>query len=71
MRIRLDFDRDVFYDFQTIAHQANALLWIIGDEFYANELVDKGYKNVKRFQINQIAQQYADLYEEMIKQKGS
>jgi glycosyltransferase involved in cell wall biosynthesis len=43
---------------------------IISDEPYRRELVEKGFKNVERFQLKQVALQYRDLYEELIRKKA-
>ncbi len=41
------------------------LLKIIEDEAYRNDLIKKGRENVKRFQIEEIAAQYLQLYKEV------
>ncbi len=41
------------------------LLKIIQDKAYRNELIRNGQENVKRFQIEEIAAQYLQLYKEM------
>jgi glycosyltransferase involved in cell wall biosynthesis len=40
---------------------------LIKDEKLRKDLVKKGFENVKRFTPKAIAQQYADLYEKMVK----
>ena len=41
------------------------LLRVIQDETYRTELCQRGIKNIQRFAAPRIAQQYADLYEEL------
>jgi glycosyltransferase involved in cell wall biosynthesis len=45
----------------------NGIIKIINDENYRNDLINKGYKNVKRFEMKVIADQYFKLYEEINK----
>jgi glycosyltransferase involved in cell wall biosynthesis len=49
----------------------SGLLRIIGDESFRNELVERGFENVKRFQLSEVTRQYSDLYLELIEQKAS
>lgn len=43
---------------------------IIADGDYRKSLVEEGYKNVKRFRLEEIAGQYATLYRQMILKKS-
>jgi glycosyltransferase involved in cell wall biosynthesis len=43
---------------------------LIEDEPYRNELINKGLKNIGRFQLEKITRQYTDLYHELIERKG-
>jgi glycosyltransferase involved in cell wall biosynthesis len=43
------------------------VLKVINDSDYRNALVKAGFENVKRFQPEQIARQYAELYHELVK----
>lgn len=43
----------------------NGLLHILNDEQYRSELVENGYLNAKRFESQNIAEQYAMLYSEI------
>jgi glycosyltransferase involved in cell wall biosynthesis len=43
---------------------------IIEDEAFRDELIVRGFKNVERFQIKKITQQYIDLYLELLEKKG-
>lgn len=42
---------------------------IIANESYRNELVQNGFKNVERFQLEKVAKQYTDLYIELMNRK--
>lgn len=44
----------------------NGMLRIINDEGYRTELVEKGFENIKRFDADNIALQYYDLYKQVI-----
>lgn len=41
------------------------IIKVIADEKYRNNLIEKGLKNVSRFHISRIAEQYADIYKEI------
>ena len=43
---------------------------IIENEDYRNDLVEKGFKNVERFQLKNVTKQYTDLYLELINRKA-
>ena len=43
------------------------ILKVINDSAYRDRLVKAGFENVKRFQPEKIAQQYADIYHELFK----
>ncbi len=42
---------------------------IIEDEPYRDGLVEKGFKNVERFQLEKVTKQYTDLYHELMERK--
>lgn len=44
------------------------LLKIIHEETYREELVAKGFDNVKRFRVEEMASQYVDLYQHILRQ---
>ena len=44
---------------------------IIEDETYRNEMVNRGFKNVERFQLAKVTKQYTDLYQELIERKAN
>ena len=50
------------FDVQSIR---NAILRIIEDDIYRNELIARGFENVKRFDPGRIAHQYLELYKEV------
>ena len=52
------------FDVQSIR---NAILRIIADDQYRNELITRGFENVKRFDADKIAQQYLELYREVVR----
>ena len=39
----------------------NGILKIINDDIYRNNLIHNGYENVKRFNLNDIAEQYSNI----------
>ena len=43
----------------------NGVLKLINDDNYRNQLIENGFKNVKRFDVKVIAKQYLELYEEL------
>lgn len=43
---------------------------VIQDEVYRNHLVEKGFKNVQRFQPEVVAKQYCELYQELLKENS-
>jgi glycosyltransferase involved in cell wall biosynthesis len=47
------------YDSQSIK---NGFMKLIQNESYRNQLIENGYRNIKRFDKKVIAQQYFDLY---------
>ncbi len=49
----------------------SGLLRIIEDRSYRNDLVDRGFKNVNRFQLKNVARQYYELYIELLKKKAN
>jgi glycosyltransferase involved in cell wall biosynthesis len=51
------------FDIQSIRA---GVLKVIADESYRNDLIQKGLKNVKRFDPDVIAGEYASLYEEIV-----
>lgn len=38
---------------------------LINDDYFRNQLIEEGFKNVKRFDINNIANQYLELYKKL------
>ncbi len=50
----------------SVEHIREGILKILNIPAYREELVLKGYENVKRFRPEVIAQQYADIYRELI-----
>jgi len=44
------------------------VLRILSDEAYRSELITKGLKNVERFQSAKIAQEYIEIYQEMLQE---
>ena len=44
---------------------------IIDNDSYRNELVEKGFENVKRFQLDHVARQYSDIYTKLIAEKAN
>lgn len=52
-----------------IASIRAGLLRIINEERYRNQLIESGFRNVRRFSLEHIAGQYAQLYEELLRQK--
>jgi len=52
---------------ESVTEIRDAILKIIEDESLRNDLIDKGLKNVKRFSPEFIGQQFANLYEKMLK----
>lgn len=49
----------------------NGILKVIQDEDYRNDLIQKGFENCRRFSLEKVANQYADLYEEVYNQSKS
>ena len=47
------------------------LLRIIGDEAYRRRLIEAGFDNVRRYDLDAVVSQYAELYRELIKNKAS
>ncbi len=46
------------------------IIKIIEDASYRNQLIEKGFKNVARFQLEEVCSQYRDLYKELFGKKG-
>lgn len=44
----------------------NGILKIINDDNYRNELIRKGYENIKRFKLKNVAEQYLKLYKNVL-----
>jgi glycosyltransferase involved in cell wall biosynthesis len=42
------------------------LLRVIGDSAYRQRLVDEGFRNVRRYDVETIARQYLDCYNKII-----
>lgn len=51
------------YDVQSIR---NGILKVIDEDDYRNELIEKGFENVKRFSLQTVANSYYELYKEII-----
>ena len=47
----------------------NGILKVINDPVYREELVRRGFENVKRFRAEEIAQKYDDIYRELLTKK--
>ena len=47
------------------------ILKVINDPTYRNELVRRGFENVERFRSHKIAQDYIDIYKELLARKSS
>jgi glycosyltransferase involved in cell wall biosynthesis len=43
----------------------NGILKLINDDNYRNQLIQNGFENAKRFDVNVIAEQYLELYKEV------
>jgi glycosyltransferase involved in cell wall biosynthesis len=52
-----------------IAAMKGALIHIINNEQYRNELIVKGRENARRFSLQQVAEQYVSLYRELMHKK--
>lgn len=44
---------------------------IIESESYRNELIQKGFRNIERFQLEKVKKQYSDLYKQLEIAKGN
>ena len=62
-------DAACFVDPADIESIRAGILKVISDSEYRDELVRRGFENVKRFQSKQIAKQYVDIYRELIENK--
>ncbi len=49
----------------------SGLLRIIGDKSFRDNLVVRGFENVNRFQLKNVASQYCELYIELLKKKAN
>ncbi len=58
-------DAALFVDPLEVTSIRNRILTLINDENLRNNLVEKGFKNVKRFSKDEVAAQYAALYQEL------
>ena len=45
----------------------NGIIKLINDDLYRKDLIEKGFKNVRRFTPELIAEQYLDLYKKILK----
>ena len=43
------------------------ILKLINDEDYRNQLIQNGFENAKRFELKTIANQYLELYKEVLR----
>lgn len=59
-------DAALLVDPENVSEIRQAIVKLIEDAQLRNDLVKKGFDNVKRFSPNVIAKKYADLYERMI-----
>ncbi len=59
-------DSALLVDPENVAEIRQAVTKLLEDKKLRNDLVQKGFNNVKRFSPETIAQKYADLYERMI-----
>lgn len=51
------------YDVEAIR---KGILKIINDDDYRNELIREGYENIKRFELKNVAEQYLNLYQNIL-----
>lgn len=58
-------DAALLIDPYNVSGIRNGILKIINDDAYRNELRDKGFKNKNRFELNSIAKEYFNLYNEL------
>ncbi len=58
-------DAAAFVSPDDISSIRQAYLSIIADEMYRNSLIEKGFENAKRFSVENIANQYLELYKNM------
>jgi len=56
------------FDVQSIR---NGILKVISDDVYREQLIERGYQNHLRFDVQRIAQQFAEIYESMDSYKHS
>jgi len=56
------------FDVQSIR---NGILKVISDDLYREQLIERGYQNHLRFDVQRIAQQFAEIYESMDSSKHS
>jgi glycosyltransferase involved in cell wall biosynthesis len=63
-------DAACFVDPYKIESIRSGILQLIEDEVFRNELIERGFKNVERFQLANVAKQYSDLYIEMLNRKA-
>jgi glycosyltransferase involved in cell wall biosynthesis len=54
-----------FVDPHNVSAMREGIIKVISNESYRNDLVKKGYKNIKRFSLENVAKQYAELYQEV------
>jgi glycosyltransferase involved in cell wall biosynthesis len=54
------------YDISSIR---KAVLRLLEDDDYRKELIEGGFRNVQRFRLETVADQYAGLYRQLVKQK--
>lgn len=58
----------VLVDPENVQEIRNAILLVIKDENFRNQLIINGFENVKRFSPENIGQQYSNLYDRIIKE---
>ena len=67
--INLDKYKTIVFDFDGVILDSNniknSIVKMASDSNYRNDLINKGLKNVKRFQLDTIANQYINIYKEL------
>ena len=48
----------------------NGILLLINDDHYRDQLIQEGLKNVKRFSLKKIAQDYLKIYQNICQEHG-
>lgn len=58
-------DGACFVDPTSVNSMRTGIVKVINDDFYRETLIQNGFKNTKRFSIEEVAKQYSELYEEV------